>query len=363
MKTAKISTLALLCVFTGCYDNSELNYNAPILEASVDIKAANKMRPVHIALNFDTEQTRLKTSACLEILEYPKGMRRSNYTDRVLNFIATAKSTETQKLIKLIKPSPSCNYKDQAKAIIDQFSYLELLKIEHIFALKNTAAVILRLKKDDEQVLAPLFFDTNKNNFLYLPCLSEDINRVLLRDLFQGKEVHYCRQKLVQNATHKFPLSAQQNTKESDIYLLIEGHAIKPQKRLASPWKSIEKVMSNLSKATRSPADIPLLSTCMTPVGAAQLTNWWPTATAQEQSYYINQLRAQKAFFLFNADPLFILYTRSDNQIQTMYFTTHESQTLWTNSAHMTTADKIFKQGVFMSSAAEDPAFVSKEIR
>ena len=67
----------------------------------------------------------------------------------------------------------------------------------------------------------------------------------------------------------------------------------------------------------------------------------------------------QQPFFLFDASPLAVVYTRtSTKEIQVLYFLiTDDRQALWVNSSHITVADQVFKQGPLFAAAATPTPF------
>jgi len=76
----------------------------------------------------------------------------------------------------------------------------------------------------------------------------------------------------------------------------------------------------------------------------------------------VDSLTGRELFFVFGVSPLFVAYTRGPRGIEVMYFTPGPGdRLLWTNSARITMADRVFKRGL-AEAASEPEPFASLRI-
>jgi hypothetical protein len=99
------------------------------------------------------------------------------------------------------------------------------------------------------------------------------------------------------------------------------------------------------------------IANLMTAQGAVGLRQWYPSATQLDRDRYFGSLRSMKPFFLFDAAPLIVVYARTDEGVQVLYFMSDANgKLLWTNSSHQSIGDEIFKKGaLFAAATAERP--------
>jgi hypothetical protein len=92
--------------------------------------------------------------------------------------------------------------------------------------------------------------------------------------------------------------------------------------------------------------------------GAKRTKQWYDSASVSDREIYKRRLADQRPFFLIDASPLVILYAKMpDNSLQVMYFISSHNELLWTNSSHITIADKVFKAGPLAKSALLEKPF------
>jgi hypothetical protein len=66
----------------------------------------------------------------------------------------------------------------------------------------------------------------------------------------------------------------------------------------------------------------------------------------------------ERPVFLIDATPLLVVYTRSQDGVQVVYFTVGgNNELLWTNIARITDSDKLFKRGVLRDAVSMDKPF------
>ena len=119
---------------------------------------------------------------------------------------------------------------------------------------------------------------------------------------------------------------------------------------MASQVKStLEKMKSALASGT-----IDGFIKFMAPEDGKRLKDWYASASEAERSGYKSATIKQtgQPYFLIDASPLVVAYTKSGAGVQVMYFTVPSSnELLWTNSFNLTVSDKVFKTGPLYDAA------------
>src|SRR5262249_23668973 len=102
----------------------------------------------------------------------------------------------------------------------------------------------------------------------------------------------------------------------------------------------------------------------LTPEGAERLKEWYRTADQRDKEVYKQYIIEQEPFFIFDASPLIIVYTKTPaHLVQVMYFTPSGSRLVWANATLVTVADKLFKSGPLFSAAMLNKPFRGLEIK
>ena len=92
--------------------------------------------------------------------------------------------------------------------------------------------------------------------------------------------------------------------------------------------------------------------------GAKRTEQWYDSANDSDREIYRRRFVEQQPFFLFDAYPLVLVYAKTpDKALQVMYFVSSRNDLLWTNSIHITIADKVFKAGPLARAALLEKPF------
>ena len=115
--------------------------------------------------------------------------------------------------------------------------------------------------------------------------------------------------------------------------------------------------------------DIETFVRYMTVEGGGRLLQWWASAPRDERERYRTMFLQQEPFFIFDQSPLVVVYIRIGVPdaskptgvapgVQLLYFTQNAAgEWVWTNSSHVTVADRVFKDNPMAAAAASPQPF------
>lgn len=172
----------------------------------------------------------------------------------------------------------------------------------------------------------------------------------------------YCDHRDITRATHRISLGAPPgppNQHPSQLFLI--GAPFDKPGALASLVVRTKSTIEALKSALAGGGGFVKY---MTPEGGRRLQDWFASANQTDRHKYAAAVTEQQPFFLFDASPLVVVYTRSRGRAQVMYFTLNaHRELLWTNSAYIVEADKLYKQGPLYDAALLDQPFSSLAIK
>ena len=215
----------------------------------------------------------------------------------------------------------------------------------------------------------------NDGSFGFLPSRTQQLTYQLVEDWFQTKwgpsatdSPAYCTDKDIKRATHRISLAssagaARQVSHPSDLFLA--GAPLEAPGELASLAAQVKSTIEKLKSALAS-GGIDNFIKVMARDGGKRLKEWYASANETDRSAYKASTTKQmgQPYFLFDASPLVVVYTRSAAGVQAMYFTLNTSnELLWTNSSSLTGSDKVLKTGPLYDAASLGKPFSSNTIK
>jgi hypothetical protein len=325
---------------------------------------------VFLPLSFhsDTATGELRTSACLQVLErqYPdnpwweRTNRMTPAAEVFKQFIAAVKGgnySAFQELSDASQVKDAAEFKKQATGYFEQAQAFEFISARRAYEFDGLIVFFagMRDRSDGRTGFSPLVFAVQGQSFKFSPNRTKLITYELVSDWFSAEwgpsgagSPSYCSDADVKRATHRLSLAGVTPTPS---VLLLTGAPLDAPGTLAGVAARVSAAVEAMKGALiRTPDEF---ARHMTPKGAGQHLKWWPTATEFQRTVYRDAILSQRPFFVFDASPLLVVYTKSPTGVtQVMYFTSDATGALrWTNSSWATSADGVFKNGPLLKSA------------
>jgi len=344
---------------------------------------AEQSHLAYLPLTFQTEARTIRTTACLQVNErlYPESAwwedSRGNTAapDRAFKaVIAAIKRKDRTTLFQLSDPAEGRDPKrfdEQAEAFFRQLQVIRLVAVPRAYEFDGLAVFFGKFRSKEETAFVPLAFaHEDDGSFGFLPYRTEKLTYRLVDQWFDATwrqsvtaNPTYCTGKDIKRATHRISLGSPVGAQKqawSPSSLFLTGASFERPGEHADLVARVKSAITEM-KSRLVVDDVAGFVKHLTPEGGTRLKQWFTSADQADRSRYKRGITEQEPFFLFDASPLVVVYTRSPSgNIQAMYFTLDaRNQLLWTNSSHMTTSDRVFKQGPLHDAALLDKPFQS----
>ena len=331
--------------------------------------------PAYLPMIFHAESQSVRTTACLQVIErtYPQSAwwedSRSTLDapERALQaVIAAIKHKDRAALYQHSHPTLGRDPKrfdDQAKAFFQQFEAIELSAMPRAYEFDGLVVFFAKIRFKQQTFFAPFIFASEDDgSFGFLPYRTKTLTYQLVDDWFNSTwgpaataNPTYCTGEDITRATHRVllvPSSGTVNQGGPPSALFLVGASLDKPGRLTPLVTRVSAAIKDLKSALAG-RGIDDFAGRLTPEGARRVKEWFATAGPDERRRYQAALTEQHPFFLFDASPLVVVYTKSPVGVQVMYFTFNAgARLLWTNSSYITVSDRVFKRGP-LSDAAE----------
>ncbi len=357
---------------------------AGLLGLGSGVATAETGRLVYLRTAFSAEGQPIRTTACLQVTErrYPQTAwwedpgGTANAPERALKaVIAAIKHKDRAALLKLAHPTQGRDPKrfdEQVDAFFQQFGVIELVAMPRAYAFDGLVVFFAKLRSKEETAFAPFIFASQDDgSFGFLPYRTTTLTYRLVQDWFDSTwraaattNPTYCAQGDIKRATHRISLgpspgAPNQAWRPSQLFLV--GAPVDRPGEVTNLVARAKSTIENLKSALATGGDFVRY---MTPEGGRRLTDWFASADPTDRRKYTSAVTEQQPFFLFDASPLVVVYTRSRLGVQVMYFTLNvNKELLWTNSSYIVEADKVYKQGPLYNAALLDKPFSSIAIK
>jgi hypothetical protein len=363
---------------------SRLIAMAGLLGSGCGAAMAEGGRLAYLPTTFHAEDQAIRTTACLQVTEriYPQSAwwedasGNADAPERAFKgVIAAIKRKDRATLLKLTDPTQgkdTKNFDEQSGAFFQQFDVIKLVGVPRAYDFDGLVVFFGKFQSGEQAAFVPLSFAHEEDGSLgFLPSRTQQLTYQLVEDWFQTKwgpsatdNPTYCTDKDIKRATHRISLATsagatKQVSHPSSLFLVGASHDAPGELvNLAAQVKStIEKLQSALVSG-----GIDGFIKLMTPEGAKRLKEWYAAADETDRSRYKASTTKQlgQPYFLFDASPLVVVYTRSAVGVQVMYFTfSARNELLWTNTSALTVSDKVFKSGPLYNAASLGKPFSS----
>jgi hypothetical protein len=348
---------------------------------------AQETRPIHAAMVFNAEAGPIRTTACLALTErvYPASKwwetapGEGSAEDRAFKaVIAAIKRKDRAALLKLTDPAQAkdtAQFERQATSFFQQFEAIQMLAVPRAYLFDGWVVFFGTFKSETQTAVVPLVFAHQAGDtFGFLPARAKGVTYTLVNDWFTttagpGHDAPaYCDEPAVKRATHRVALA--QGSWRPSALLLTGGPLSTARSNNDAPGPVAPRAAQAAAaidrmKAALKDGNVLAFLAAMTPQGAGQLKPWLETAPAAETAAYKAAFIEQQPFFVFDQGPLVVLYTKtSTGQVKALYFTiASDGRLRWTNSAYVTSADGVFKQGPLPAAAASANPFSALAVK
>jgi len=355
---------------------------AVVLGLRCGVAAAAPGHPAYLPMTFDAESQSIKTAACLEVVErayrqsawWEGPMSALDAPERALKaVIAAIKRKDRAAFYQQAHPTLGRDPKrfdEQAKAYFQQFEALELVGVPRAYEADGLVVFFAKIRFKQQTFFAPFVFASEDDgSFGFLPYRTEALTYRLVADWFNASwgpaataNPTYCTGEDLKRATHRVSLvpfsgTAAQAGHPSSLFLV--GASLDKPGRLTNLVVRVATTIKDMKSALVG-GGIDDFARHLTPEGARRVKEWFATADQLDRQRYQAALLEQQPFFVFDASPLVVVYTKSPVGVQVMYFTMHAgTRLLWTNSSYFTVSDQVFKKGPLRDAAGLDQPFTT----
>jgi hypothetical protein len=345
------------------------------------VESPESARLVYLPMIFHAEAQAIRTAACLRMTE--RIYSQSNWlenpgsneeaSDRALRAVIGAiKQKDRATLLKLSDPTQSLDTKsfdEQATAYFQQLAVVESIEVPRAYVFDGLVVFFAKLRFNGQTFFAPFVFAYGNDGSLgFLPSRTERVTFLLVEDWFNSKwgpaatdNPAYCTDTEIKSANYHgalvpSPANVTNDWQSSELRLIgVPLDTAGEPGNLAGRVKSkFEELRSSLNSKS-----IDDFLKHLTPEGGNRLKEWFASANEAERNQYKKEIVDQRPFFLFDASPLVVVYTKSpSNVVQVMYFTISANNgLLWTNSSRITVTDQVFKKGSLHDAALLEKPF------
>jgi len=262
-------------------------------------------------------------------------------------------------------------FDDQAKAWFIEIEKGQITTIPKGYEFGDFVVFFARLRLGDKTFATPFIFHRETNGaFGFLPYRTNDLTFQLLLEWYDSQwgpsktaEPSYCPAAAIARFNFRLPLSTSAASPTS--YLYLKGAPVPNQGQFEELAARIATTLQDMKKELTGDSWINSFRAHMAAKGSQRLKDWYATADQRDKDEYKQFITDQEPFFLFDASPLVVVYTRTlSHRIQVMYFEASTGKNLvWINSSLATVSDNVFKSGPLFRGASLDTPFSDLEIK
>ncbi len=353
-----------------------------LLLAQYSTVRAGEAHDVRVPLIFSLEGIDIKTSACVLVKEQVYGMKGvtwQGFRDKAQEFpenllketIGAMRNKNSKRLQELTHPTLGRNSQKFGQAAIGYFRVFSDLTINQVwgsYRFDDLLVFFLKIQLARSSGFANFRYSLVGETGVYgfLPYDSgQSLTLQFLSGWFQSdwgpaKSIPpaYCTPFLLKEMTHKVELDYTNSHLKYSSRLLLIGSPLKEISKDRHPYNELQNKISALRKALQVGNWEDYFAE-FTERGKKRVTDWFQKSKKEERQKYKDSFINQEPFFVFNAAPLFVVYTHTrSNGVQVIYFVKDRNgQFLLANAAYATTADRVFKSQRFINEATGDKPF------
>jgi len=335
------------------------------------VASAQDVRTVYapIAMPTNAQTGELRTTACLQLTErvYPSTRWWENVNaaapaiDRAFKSVISAiHQKDRAMLLELTDPAQAGNtteFDRRSSGYFQQFQSIQLLSVPRAYEFDGLVVFFGKFQSSSQTAFIPLVFaHEGDNTFRFLPSRTSATTFTLVNDWFAPSGLAavdvpaYCSDSDVKRATHRVSLVSSRWRQSS---LLLSGATVNAKETQSAIGTQVQSTIGRMKAAFKG-SDFDGVFNYMTPEGAGSLKRWLSTATATERDRYKTAFIEQQPFFVFDASPLLVVYTRMrTGEIRVLYFkVTPDKDLLWGNSSYLAgLVDRVYERGPLLAAA------------
>ncbi|MCH8055220.1 MAG: hypothetical protein IH857_03580 [Deltaproteobacteria bacterium] len=354
---------------------------------------AGEERDVTIPLIFEQDnRTEIKTSACLKVREKVYGVTGTPWNSfksearpgpetLLTETIAAMQKKDSARLKELSHPSLGRDpqkFQEQAFYFFRQFEGLQLGDVWGYYRSGDLLVFLLQLHFGPKPFFVKFSFAREGNgNFGFLPYRSRSLTSEFLVDWFESEwgpqktqSPVYCTPSLLERMTHKVLLDKHLDSRlghydshplDPPAELLLIGRNFTDKEIKDQPYAALRDKFSALKDALKA-GRMDEYFDGFTEHGRKKVKTWFLGAPEEERRGYIERILSLEPFYVFNAEPVFIVYARTrSSAIRVLYFVPDKKgQFRWANAYYLTIFDSIFRKST--KAAGEEKPFDSWKI-
>jgi hypothetical protein len=342
---------------------------------------------VYLPMIFDSGQT-IRTTACLQVAErsYPESAWWEHFSGKADTpehafkaMIVATKRKDKAAFFKLAEPTQRSdkNFNQNMVQFFKSMDAISSFAVPKAYELGSLVVFPVQVKQGDKvNYLIFLFTRKNAGGYAFLPYGAEQMSYVIVRDWFNSKwgpaktdSPEYCTGEDIKRATHRVSLSNAADVKSGlpPSYLYFAGASLNKSEPLSQLGKRVQSTIEEIKTELKSPdsGELDHYIKHLTPDGGKGLKEWFASANQLELENYKRAITEQHPFFLIDALPLVVVYTKSPSgSLQVMFFISNaDNELLWTHSSYITDSTKIFTRGPLRDAALELRPFASGLIK
>ena len=349
---------------------------------------AENIRSVYLPMIFKSGPV-IRTTACLQVteLDYPQSDWLGNYDGKVDTpknafkaMISAARRKDKSALFKITDATQRTDKKhfdNDVEFLFELIASLKTVVVPKAYEFGSLVVFPVEIMHREKiNYLIYLFSRNLDGSFTFLPYGSSQSNYVIVRDWIGSKwgsskadDSKYCTEENIKRATHRISLSNPVTAKVASPQssLLFTGVSLSKPEELNKFAKRVYSTIEEIKAEIKSPDSRNLdgFIKHLTPDGQKGLKEWFASTSQAELSNYKNSITEQMPFFLIDASPLVVVYTKSSlGSSQVMFFILNDNnELLWSHSAPISDSTKIFTAGSLRNASLESKPFVSNLIK
>ncbi len=349
---------------------------------------AGEEREVAFPLIFFQERTEVKTSACLRVREKVydpdrapwnsfRNQARTEPETLLTETIAAMQNKDSARLKELSHPSLGRDpqkFQKQASGYFRIFEELQVGDVWGYYRFADRLVFFFHVHLPRKSFFTDFAFAREETGkFRFIRNGPRGLTLQFVSGWFQsdwgpakGQSPVYCMPPLLKRMTHKVLLDKRFDKRldhgghplDAPPELLLIGRNLADKDKEDQPYAALRDKISTMKNALRAGQWDQYFDN-FTEHGKKKVKAWFLGAPEGERRKYIESFQNQEPFYVFNAEPLFIVYTRTKlSGIQALYFVRDKNgQFRWANAAYATIIDAIFKSRRFAEAASEKKPF------
>lgn len=329
---------------------------------------------VELPLIYSQGGSEVKTSACLRIREriYAdswtdfKNKAQAGPEKALLETITAIQQKDIPRLKELSHPEfvrDAENFKMQTSAYLKQFEVLQLGNVWGYYRLSDKFVFFLQLDyKGKSNFLDFPFVREDTRKFGFFRSSDASLQEQLVGDWFQSpwgpaksQPPVYCEPSLIRKMTHEIVMD---ETEESDsqVRLLLIGCRLYKDGPYTDLFGQIAQMKESLTHNRMNE-----FFDGFTEHDRKRNRDWFLAETEENlRTQYIENFVAQEPFYVFDADPLYVVYIRTKSlSVDALYFVRQGEQQIFrlTTESVGSSFDRIFRSKKFIEAASEEKPF------